>query len=47
MLHSDDDVSLFVSLFDIPVCRDNLVQRIAPINDRFELSSLNELFEEQ
>ena len=43
MLHSDDDISLFVSLFDIPVGLGSLLQRIASINDRFNLSRLNKL----
>jgi hypothetical protein len=31
MLHSNDDISLFVSCFDIPVGLGNLFQRIASI----------------
>ena len=46
MFHSDDDISLFVPFFDIPVSLDNLFQRIASIDDRFYLSRLNKLFEE-
>jgi hypothetical protein len=47
MPHSDDHIPLFVSLFDIPVSLGHLFQRIAPINDRFYLSCLNQLFEEE
>ena len=46
MFHSDDDISLFVPFFDIPVSLDNLFQRIASIYDRFYLPRLNKLFEE-
>ena len=46
MFHSDDDISLFVSFFDIPVSLGNLFQRIASIYDRSYLSCLNNLFDE-
>ena len=46
MFHSYDYISLFVPFFDIPVSLGNLFQRIASINDRFYLSRLNKLFEE-
>ena len=46
MLHSYDDISLFVSFFDIPVSLGNLFQRIASIYDRFYLPRLNKLYEE-
>ena len=46
MFHSNDYISLFVSCFDIPVSLGNLFQRIASIDDRFYLSRLNQLFEE-
>jgi len=46
MLHSYDYISLFVSCFDIPVGLGNLFQRIASIYDRFYLSRLNKLFDE-
>jgi hypothetical protein len=46
MLHSDDDIPLFVSCFDIPVRLGSLRQRIAPIDDRFDLPLLNKLSEE-
>ena len=35
MLHSYDNISLFVSFFNIPESLSRLFQRIAPINDRF------------
>jgi hypothetical protein len=44
--HSDDYVSLFVTLFDIPVRLNDLFQGIASINDRFQLSSLGQLCQE-
>ena len=47
MFHSDDDISLFVPFFDIPVRLGHLFQRIASINDRFYLPRLNQLFEEE
>ena len=46
MPHSYDDISLLVSSFDIPMSLGNLLQWIAPIDDRPQLSRLNELFEE-
>lgn len=46
MFHSNDDISLFVSFFDIPVRLDDLLERIHPVNDRFYLPRLNQLFEE-
>ena len=46
MRHSDDDISCFVSCFDIPVSLGDLFQRIAAIDDRFYLAGLNQLFEE-
>ena len=46
MFHNYDYVSLFVSCFDIPVSLGNLCQLIASIYDRFYLSRLNKLFEE-
>jgi hypothetical protein len=46
MFHSDDYISLFAPCFDIPVCLGNLFQRIASIYDRFYLSRLNKLFDE-
>ena len=46
MPHSYDYITLFVSFFDIPVSLGSLFQRIASIYDRFYLSCLNKLFEE-
>ena len=46
MLHSYDDIPLFVSFVDIPVCLGDLFKRIAFINDRFYLSRFNKLSEE-
>ncbi len=34
MFHGDDHVSLLVSLLDIPMSLGDLLQRIAPIDDR-------------
>ncbi len=45
-LNSDDDISLFVSFFNIPMRLGSLFQRIISINDRFYLSRFNQLFEE-
>ena len=46
MLHSYYYISLFVSFIDIPVSLDHLFQRIASIYDRFYISRLNKLVEE-
>jgi hypothetical protein len=43
--HSDDDISLFVPFFDIPVRLDDLFQRIAPINDHSDFSRFNQFFD--
>ena len=43
--HSNDYIPFFVPFFDIPVSLDNLLQRIASINDRFKFSCLDKLFE--
>lgn len=40
----DDDISLFLASFYIPVSLHNLFQRLAPVNDRFDRSGLYELF---
>ena len=45
MLHSDDDIALFMSCTDITVGFDNFFQRKAPIYSRFYLPGLNQLFE--
>ncbi len=46
IFHSYDDISLFVSFFNIAMSLGDLFQRIATINDRLYLSGLNKLFEE-
>jgi hypothetical protein len=46
LCHGDDDISLFVSFFDIPVGLGDLFQWIASVYDRFDLARLNQLFEE-
>jgi hypothetical protein len=45
LLHSNDDISLFVSLVNVPVGLDDLLQGIASVNDRFDLARFNEFFE--
>ena len=44
--HSYDDIPLLVPCFDIPVRLDYLFHRIASIDDRFDLSRLDELADE-
>jgi len=39
-------ISSFVPFFNIAMSLGNLFQRIASVNDRFYLSRLNKLFEE-
>ena len=46
MIHGYDDIPLFMSFFNIPVSLDDLVQRIAPVDDRFDLSCLKQFFKE-
>ncbi len=46
MFQSDDYISLFVSLIDIPVRLGSLFQWIQSVNDRFYVTRLNKLFEE-
>jgi hypothetical protein len=43
--HSDDDISPFVALFDIPVSLGSLRHREAPIDDRFDLPRFNQFFD--
>jgi hypothetical protein len=45
MFHSYDYISLFVSFVNIPVSLDNFFQGIASIYDRFYLSRLNKLLQ--
>jgi len=44
MSHGYDYISRFLPFFDIPVSLDNLLERIASVNDRSILSSLDERF---
>ena len=46
MFHRDDDMALFLPGVDIPMGFGNLFQWIASIDDRAELSRLNQLCEE-
>jgi hypothetical protein len=39
--YGDDNISLFLSCFDIPVRLGSLFQRIAPVNHRFYLPRFN------
>ena len=43
--HRDDDIASFLTTFDVPVGLDDLLQRVAAIDDRFQLPRLDELFE--
>ena len=42
MLQSYDDISLLAPGVDVAVSLDNLLEGIAPINDRFEFSRLSQ-----
>ena len=44
--HSDHDAALFLPGFDIAVRFRNLFQWIAPIDDRFEVPRLDQVFKE-
>jgi hypothetical protein len=46
MRHRDDGVSLLVSGVDLPVRLGNVLQRVASVDHRFELSRLTQLLEE-
>ena len=46
LLYCDDDTAHLVPGFDITVRLGSLRQRIAPIDDRFDLPFLNKLSEE-
>ena len=46
-LQSDDDIALFMPLLDIAVRLDDLLQRIDPVYDRFELARLDQFFEQE
>jgi hypothetical protein len=41
MFHNDDNISFFVSFFDIPVSLGDLFKRIASINDGSDLARLD------
>jgi len=43
MFHSDDHIPLLVSCFYISVSLGHLFQRIAPIDDRYDLPGFDEL----
>jgi hypothetical protein len=45
--HGDDDIALFVTLFNIAVGFDDLLQWTTPVDHRFQLSRLDQLFEEE
>jgi hypothetical protein len=47
LFQSDDNISFFVSLINIPVRFDDLFQRINPVYDRFELARLDQFFEQE
>ena len=41
------NISLFVPLLDIAVRLDDLLQRIDPVDDRFDLARLDQFFEQE
>jgi hypothetical protein len=45
MLHSDDDIPLFVPAVDVPVRLHHLFQRTGPIDDRFQGARLGQFLE--
>ena len=45
MLHSDDDIPLFVPAVDVPVRLDHFFQRIGPIDDRLQGARLGQFLE--
>ncbi|HYF94039.1 MAG TPA: hypothetical protein VD969_17630 [Symbiobacteriaceae bacterium] len=47
MFQGDSYVSLLVPCFDIPVCLDNLVERVDSINDWCERACLDQFFDHQ
>jgi len=47
VFHRNDHISLFMPFVNIPVRLDDLLQRIASINDRFHLSRLDQFFEHE
>ena len=44
--HRDDNIALFAPGFDVSMRLGGLFKRIAPINDRLDLSGLNKILEE-
>ena len=45
MFHRNDDISFFMSFFNVPMSLGSLFQWIRPVNDRFDLPRLNQLFD--
>jgi len=45
LYYYDDDISLFVTTFNIPVCINNLFHWLMPVDDRLDFSSLDKLFQ--
>jgi hypothetical protein len=46
IFHQQHDTSLFMSGFNVAVCFDNLLQGIAPVNDRSQFARFNQLLEQ-
>ena len=44
--YGDDDIAFFVSRVDVSVRLDHTLQWIAPVDDRFDLSRLDQLSDE-
>ena len=42
MLYCDHYIALFMAGFDVAVRFDDLIQRVHPVNDRFELPRLDD-----
>lgn len=47
LLQRDNDMAFFVPLLNIAVRLDDLIERIDPVNDRFELARLDQFFEQE
>lgn len=45
--YRDGDVAFFMSLLNIAMRFDDLVERVDPVNDRFEFVRLDHFFERQ
>ncbi len=41
VFHRDNDIALLVALIDVPMGIGHLLERVAPIDDRFEVSGFN------